>query len=105
MPARIETRALTSFKKGAYLSLAALLLAGAFVVYQTLFLAARDYYVMLSPGLEGAGRNLNNCDMRLCIEQLAALPAPQGVLAVGACDLFMYSGGLAVAGFLVFLLT
>lgn len=78
--------------------------------YTILFTSVRAYYTYLSPGLEnatgvnlGGSQELGNCDVETCIRLIAGLPQQEG-MHVGACDLFMYSGGVAVAGFLCFML-
>lgn len=69
-------------------------------------MATRDYYLSLSAQYRARVVNastLANCDVNACIRELAQMAPPEGVVGVGACDLFMYNGGVAVSGFLAFL--
>lgn len=71
----------------------------------------RDYYLYISPRLANptlqqiaGAEELRRCDVQACIRELSQQPQPQGVLDVGACDVFMYHGSVAVSGFLAFLM-
>lgn len=85
-------------------------LISAILVHQRLSSLGREYYTNLSPGFDvvlgpGAPRNprgLQHCDMEACIRELAGYGADGGV-NVGACDVFLHKGGVAIAGFLAFL--
>lgn len=79
------------------LAVAGLLTARALHGYFTK--GTRDYYLWLS----GQLTDLANCDVAIFVRELSQMAPPEGVVGVGACDLFMYNGGVAVSGFLAFL--
>jgi hypothetical protein len=73
------------------------------------FAQAREFYFNAAGGsslTSGGGpepmSGLANCDVETYIQELARRPNGTGV-KIGACDLFMYNGGVAVSNFLVFL--
>lgn len=95
-----------SLRKLALLLLAVLGLLSARALHGWFTESARDYYLSLSPQARGRLVNvstLENCDVSALIRDLAQMAPPEGVVGVGACDLFMYNGGVAVSGFLAFL--
>jgi hypothetical protein len=97
-------------KTTSWLLLALTGLVVAILLYDGLSWTGRQYYESLAMGADrlaanmiAAPENLANCDMVTYIRELSrvAVPAP---VKVGACDVFMFNGSLAVVGVLCFLL-